>query len=147
METAKKEIIIAVIIGLFVGGLTTLYTTGTLKRITKLQIFNRNKGSDLTSPIPQAVNNTTKNEMSFLEITPLNDIFPTTSAEISGKTNVNSQVLISSENDDAVVISDNSGSFKQEVTLVPGNNIIRITILTDSNVSKEINTNYFPEKY
>lgn len=129
MDTAKKEILIAGLIGLFLG-LSLGFFASNIKNIKISTSFQK--------PIPKETSLPTETP-SEITTTSLSIIAPddesVTNIEkitIEGKTDPKAIVVISDENDETVVTPNIDGTFASKVTLTPEENQIIITSYLDN---------------
>ncbi|KKR30239.1 MAG: hypothetical protein UT61_C0010G0012 [Candidatus Woesebacteria bacterium GW2011_GWA1_39_8] len=76
-----------------------------------------------------------------------NDVFVQSPVEISGVTKPNVWVVISSENDDYLLKSDETGAFTDNIELVSGTNLITVFAIDDAGktVNQSLNLVYSTE--
>lgn len=141
METAKKEIILAIVTGLAVGVIATFILSGAYK---SLNIFKKRETSTVVSLIPSTAPNFSENEFLDININN-NNVFSKTEAPINGKCKPNCLVLISTENEDKIINGGKEGLFSTTINLENGTNQILFTLLNSKEeITKEYNLFYFP---
>jgi hypothetical protein len=134
----RKEIIVAILVGIIFGG---IFTYG----IRRANLALKPSVSDMNpNPAPQQqesqVNDTQKILPDSLSILApeKNDVFTEDTTTITGITKPQSIVVISSESEDFVLKTDDSGEFSQEIELVGGLNEVLINSYSDTNtIGKE----------
>lgn len=148
MESAKKEILAAIIIGLLVGAIATIYSTGIWKNILFLFKPRQREVAKIATPMPQSPTKT-ENLTYFMDFnTPADEKVSSSKFEISGKTIPITKILISSEKEDIIIESSREGLFKKSIDLYPGTNTINVLLFTtDEKLSKELKIYYFPADY
>lgn len=144
MESAKKEIILAIISGLIIGGITTLFYTGALQKAYLLINKNQTK-TNITTTQEALVTSPPKPENVFLELSTPNETRANTkNFLIKGKTNPFSSLLVSSENEEQISQADVNGNFSREVVLNYGINNINVVLLgTKEDLTSKIIIYYF----
>lgn len=149
MESAKKEIIIAIIIGLIIGGFATIIFTGSLSNILQILKKTDNKQETYKNlPTPKLTESLLKvmQPKEFLEIKNTNGDFSTTSEYIiSGLTLPNKTIIISGDIKDYVTNSDKNGKFNIKTILIPGENNFYI-YLSESKLENNLSINFFPDE-
>jgi hypothetical protein len=118
----KKEVTVAVVIGLF---LALIVTGGVLRAQTAIRSLSKNSqvAVDVTSsPIP-------KSNGLFLDITtPDNAILKDPKFTLTGKTLPGTYIAILSEKGEYLIVPSDVGSFSQDIILIKGVNTIKITV-------------------
>lgn len=119
----RKEVIIAIILGLVLGS------------VLVYGIYTANKAA--TSVIRPTQETATNQEETVAQTelltitTPLDgDIFSTPVATISGQTDPQNALVIITENDQFTPETDQDGNFILEIKLIKGGNLIQITAIT-----------------
>lgn len=136
----KKEAIVAVVIGLI---LAVLVTGGILRARNALESiqFPSNQGKvATTSPKPDA-----KTNELFVELTTIdNMVTKEPKLTLTGKTLPGTYIAILGEKSDYLIVPNDLGSFSQDITLVKGVNIIKITIYQENGhkIEKTLNAVY-----
>ncbi len=129
----KKELILAIVIGLAIGfGLAAVFWSRTQSSIN-LSLLNRQEGQTPTSPSPAPETTNDKTQEIALKITePENEIVHTEEElTIIGETGINATVVIIWEEGEDILVADENGEFQSEITLVGGENRIDITAYAD----------------
>lgn len=120
----KKEISIAIFIGLFIA---LLVTGGIMRARRALKSLDLSSFRDtlVASPKPEKTIPTTL----FLDITtPDNSVNKIPSLTLAGKTLPGTYIAILGEKGEYLIIPNELGSFSQSVTLIKGANTIKITV-------------------
>lgn len=124
----RKEVILAVIIGIILGGII-LYGINLANTSSKINQANTEteKGSSKVTP------SSSKKPDSLISILfpPNNSVVTEAQITLKGTTKPNSNIAIISESDDILTMSDKSGNFSEDINLISGENIITITIVDD----------------
>lgn len=146
MESAKREILIAILIGLLIGGITALAFTGTLnKAYTAITNKQKNITTDVTPSSPRTATINKESEKIF-DLKPVNESVTTAkSVTITGKTLPQRTVFISTELEDWAVNSNNKGVFTKKISLIEGENNLAF-YLTENNVNNYLIIFYFPDE-
>ena len=145
-NSPKKEVIIAIIVGLTTG---IFFSYLLFFFRARPQVFKQKKREGvkvLISPSPSPKKEKPK-EISHLIIdSPLNEsIVSEEKVEVSGKAPKNSLIIIVAETQEKVV-KEKDGHFKSEISLIPGENQINITaIFADGNDENSIMTIIYQE--
>ncbi len=131
---ARKEITIAVIIGLLVGLVVVggiIRARSALENITPPEI-NIGQSKSSPSPTPEANSH-------FLDLTTIdNQVLNKNSIIIEGSTLPNTYIVILGEKSEYIIVPSDTGGFSQEVTLTTGANTITITSYeNDGNSQKQ----------
>lgn len=143
----RKEVILAIIIGVLLGG------------IILFGINLANKASKLNSGGENVENTNENSSPSIVKKSPdlVSIIFPQANAVVTesvltlkGSAKPNSTVAIISENDDILATIDSSGNFSSLINLISGENMITVTVVdenqaTASSTITVIRTNTIPE--
>jgi hypothetical protein len=118
----KKEVTVAVVIGLF---LALIVTGGVLRAQSAIRSLSKNSkvAVDVTSsPVP-------KSNGLFLDITtPDNTVLKDPKFTLTGKTLPGTYIAILSEKGEYLIVPSDVGSFSQYITLIKGANTIKITV-------------------
>lgn len=117
----KKEIIIAVILGLIFGGIIVFGFYQSQRKISKTNPLNIKRLEPIASesgsmPLNRLVINAPYD----------GEIFSSDVATISGTTNPSSYIVIVSSNDDSIIQADSLGFFSSEFELQAGQNDITV---------------------
>ncbi len=141
----RKEVILAVIIGVLLGGVI-LYGINIANNSVKENTAEETENSNTkATPTPSKTNN----QISIA--IPLDNSVVTESAiSLKGTTKANSNIAIISESDDILTTSDESGSFEATINLINGENLITITVVDDKQATSSssitvIRTTTLPE--
>jgi len=147
MESFKKEVFIALIVGIIFGLISVLAFTGSFKKI--FDLFSPQRTTTSLNAISKVIPSPIIVNESNYAISPNNDdVFYSPIATISGKIKPNSNIIISSESDDKIIASNLNGDFNIETSLRSGHNLIVITLFpfTENEVIKELTLYYFPKE-
>lgn len=122
----RKEVLVAILIGFGIG-LVVTFGIFTARRALKAGGEAGEQTSPSYSPTPQVEKKQARAEHKMTVISP-NDGAVTAAEKISvaGTTTPGATVAISGGETDVVVVSDGKGQFSAEITLVGGDNEIRI---------------------
>jgi hypothetical protein len=123
----KKEVIIAIIIGIGIGLVITFGIKTAQQSLSK----------ELQNPQPEVVSTTSEINAvpshSLLLVSPRDlSIIAADEIDISGSTTPFSLIGIISNSDQNTVMSDMQGNFSTTLSLVPGVNIIKATSITNT---------------
>ena len=139
-----KDIILAIIIGIFVGGLTAFSVFFLPKFLSKTPSQTENVETVMEEePAPSPISS------SFLTLeNPQNEaIFSEDEITVSGKTTPNALVVIISPTDEETIEADDKGNFEAKILLEEGDNEISITAYTkDDEEQTESITVYYSEE-
>lgn len=141
----KKEILVAIIIGFFIGVITALTVTNLPKLISGIKFQTVTQSPTPTiSQIQESVINPDIN----IESPKDESVSDTKSVNISGSTDKNNTVLIESADDQVAEIASDSGRFSTKMNLREGVNTIYLTVYDQSGNSntKTLNIYYTSEK-
>ena len=132
----RKEVLFAVL----AGGLLGLIIAFGVSRLNST-LSDRDSASTEASPTPST------NVGLTLAKPSQNQVFSTSTIELSGLTTANTWIVISDEEEDYVIQTDNSGAFLEEVSLVGGLNQIVVTALAEdgSQISETVRVAYSTE--
>lgn len=134
MDTAKKEMLIAGFIGLFLG-LSIGFLATNIKNIKISTSFQKPVPSEETSPPENTTEENPSQKLPLsLSVSAPDDESVTTLDKITieGKTDPQAIVIVSDENTETVVTPNSDGSFKSKVTLTAEENQIVITSYNNS---------------
>jgi hypothetical protein len=124
----RKEVILAVIIGVLLGGVI-LYGINLANNSSKLN-SNSTDTEENNSKITPSPTQKLNNQVTI--ITPQNNSVVTESKlTLKGSAKSNSNIAIISESDDLIVTADNNGNFSSDINLISGENTITITAVDD----------------
>lgn len=135
----KKEVTVAIIIGLLIGGVVV----GGVLRARKAMTTISAPATSAPSPTPgESV--VTPTGLFLTVDTPDNQVVDQAALIVSGKTLPATYIVINGEAGDAIIVPDSLGSFSQEIKLVKGANTIKVTVYQEDGTKKEhvINTVY-----
>lgn len=149
-----KELVLAILLGSFLGFGLAGTSFGIKKIVTKATIGPKisaptpnqvNPTADITisqipeaSPVPTIVDTNNSNSLSITS--PTNYLLVSDQViEIVGKSAPNYSVLIQNGNKDYLTTADNSGQFKQQISLNQNLNLITITSIGPDNQEKSLN--------
>lgn len=128
----RKEVLIAVIIGLVLGGIITfgIYTAN--------QSNNRQDQEPQTNvtPSPSPIEN-----LFQLSSPQDGDILSTSTATLSGSLKSDTYLVISTDQSDYFVKPNSDNSFSQSITLTQGANPIKLTAIDFDNNRQELTIN------
>jgi len=129
----RKEIIFAIIVGVFVGAVLAF---GVWR--VNLTLKNGDESSDqIANPVQESVN-PQEIELKITLSGPEDfDVITQNPTVINGLTRPNSWVVISGEEEDHIFKSDNGGVFEIEIDLVGGVNQLVMYAFDDSNTSEK----------
>ena len=124
----KKEATVAVVIGLF---LALLVVGGILRAryaLQSLKLPTKKVAQSDTTP-----SSDTKNNGLFLDLTtPDNSVTKVAKLTLTGKTLPHTYIAILGEKGEYLIVPNDLGSFSQDITLVKGENTVKITIYQDN---------------
>lgn len=134
MDTAKKEMLIAGLVGLFLG-LSIGFFASNIKSVKISTSFQKPIPKETGQPSESPLITAGASSLS-LSITSPDDESVTTIEKITieGKTDPKAIIIVSDENDETVVTPNNDGSFTSKVTLTPEENQIVITSYKDGQI-------------
>jgi len=144
----RKEVILAVIIGVILGGVI-LYGIN-LANTSSSKINQGNTETEKgTSKVTPSSSKKPDNLISIL-FPPNNSVVTEAQLTLKGTTKPNVNIAIISESDDILTTSDKSGNFSEAINLISGENIITITIVDDKQATSSstitvIRTTTLPE--
>jgi len=124
----RKEVILAVIIGVLLGGVI-LYGINLANSSSKINSGSKNtEENSQETPSPTKISD---NRISI--ITPQNNAVVTKSLiSLKGSVKPNSSVAIVTESDDIITTADNAGNFSSDINLISGENIITVTAVDEN---------------
>ena len=137
----KKEVSVAVIIGLIIGGLII----GGIYR-AKVALDNRkNNLAARTENTPAPKNNPASDSPSQIPLsitTPLdNSVVNEATTELAGTTKPGTYITILTEKNEYIIVPDEKGLFSQKINLVKGANNIIVTCYTPTGDKSELKLN------
>lgn len=127
-KTMRKEVILAVIIGIILGGVI-LYGINLANNSSMINLNGEdtdNNGSKL-SPTPTKKPD---NQVSII-IPQANAVITESQITLKGSAKPNSNVAIITESDDIITTSDTSGNFSSVINIINGENTITVTAIDD----------------
>lgn len=133
----KKEVVLAIIVGLFIGGVITF------------GMYRAKQAVDSASPKPEFVAIESQTDTFGTEQTDVSQgiiinepedesLVRSASLRITGRTTPNASVAVLLEDSEVITFADEQGNFSATVTLVTGSNILIIRSLTDSGQTSEV---------
>lgn len=126
---AKKEVTLAVIIGLF---LAVLITGGILRARSALKTIQNNPGTTTSNSKSNAEKNPSNNLL-FIELETEDNLVTTEDTlTVAGKTLPQTYIAITGEKSEYLIVPSDIGSFSQEVVLVKGANLIKVIVYRES---------------
>lgn len=132
---ARKEITIAVIIGLLIGVVVVfgiVRARSALNNLNPQDLSLSNKKS--TSPKESA----NPNQELYLTLeTPDNQVLTSPELTVQGSTLPGTYIVILDESAEHIIIPNDVGSFSQTISLVAGANTIKVTVYQSNGTSKE----------
>jgi len=119
----RKEVILAVIIGVLLGGII-LYGINLANNSSTDSVDTEDQGNN-----SQVAPTSTKKNGNLISITtPQNNAVVTeTTLSLKGSAKANSNIAIITENDDILTVADANGNFSSDINLISGENIITVT--------------------
>ncbi|HOX95856.1 MAG TPA: hypothetical protein PLI45_00525 [Candidatus Woesebacteria bacterium] len=119
----RKEVILAVIIGVILGGIILYGLNLANNSASKLIGDSETQEKDSNPPTPTPANNT-----DILFITPQDHAVITEDKTIlKGSTKPNVNIAIITESDDILTVADKNGGFTANINLINGENTITVT--------------------
>jgi hypothetical protein len=124
----RKEVILAVIIGVLLGGVI-LYGINLANNSAKSSQEDQKQSEQVKEKTPNSPITAT-NKISI--ITPQDHSVVTESTiTLKGSAKPNQNIAIVSESDDILTVSDEKGNFSSNINLISGENTITITVVDD----------------
>lgn len=131
MDTVKKEMLIAGLIGLFLG-LGIGFLASNIKNVQISTTFQKPIPKETEKPLESPSETASPSSFSLSIIAPDDETVTTIEKiTIDGKTDPKAIVVVSDENDETVVAPNSDGTFTSKVTLTPEENQIIITSYKD----------------
>lgn len=131
----KKEVTVAVIIGLLIGALVV---GGILRARSAInQLKNTSDTGSLPSSVQTPVSENNNGELFLSLITVDNQVVHTPSITVTGKTLPATYVVVNSEKGDYIIVPNELGTFSQDVNLVKGANTILVTVYEENGNKEE----------
>lgn len=143
----RKEVILAVIIGILLGGII-LYGINLANSSSKINFGDKEATEEGSPATPTTVK---QNTSQISLIYPLDNAVVTDSQlTLKGTAKANANIAIVTESDDILTTADSSGNFSSAINLVSGENVITITAVDEKQASSSaqitvIRTNTLPE--
>lgn len=135
---AKKEISVAIIIGLIIGG---IIIGGMYRAKTALDAHSRSLAPSAT-PTPSSTDSATNSALPLTIHTPLdNSVSDKSKVELTGTTQSQTYITILTETNEYIIVPDEIGNFSQEITLVKGANTVVVTVYTKTGEKVESTLN------
>lgn len=131
----KKEVTVAVIIGLIIGVLVVGGILRARSAINNMKTLGDITKTPLSSQNPSSENN--NGELFLSLITVDNQVVNTPTITVTGKTLPASYVVLNSEKGDYIIVPNDLGTFSQEVILVKGANTIVVTVYEENGNKQE----------
>ena len=115
----RKEVILAIILGVFIGGVI----------IFGISLANKSATNTTTTPSPSQISPEQKLDVATLQLTypEDNDVIFQDTVLLTGKTIANAWVAIIWPEGESIIQANQSGNWEQEIELIGGQNIIEIT--------------------
>lgn len=132
----KKELVIAILIGLLIGfGLAAGFWSKTKTSSIKLGFLQKNnqqKNDNITTVTPKPTIEKDK-EVQLKIINPENEIVhEEEDLTVQGKTNPNATVVVIWEEGEDILVANDDGSFETKITLIGGENKVKVTAYNDN---------------
>ncbi len=122
---AKKEITVAIVIGLVIA---LLVTGGIMRARTALNNIKNTNQDSQNKPVESGKIDRKSNEL-FVELTtPDNLVSTEPKLTITGKTLPATYIAILAEKGEYLIVPSDTGTFSQDITLVKGANSITVTV-------------------
>jgi hypothetical protein len=143
----RKEVILAVIIGVLLGGVI-LYGINLANNSSKLNPDN-NETEENNSKATPTPSKKLDNQVTII-IPQDNSVVTESSITLKGSAKANANIAIISESDDLIITADNNGNFSSDVNLISGENTIAVTAVDDKQATSSasitvIRTTTLPE--
>jgi hypothetical protein len=138
---ARKEVTVAIIIGLI---LAVLITGGILRARTAIRNMQKNNAGITSNPQTGNHGNNPSNSL-FLELeTEDNSVTDIDTLTVKGKTLPNTYIAITGEKGEYLIVPNELGSFSQDITLIKGANTIVVTVYLEDGqkIEKTLSTVY-----
>jgi len=134
---ARKEITIAVIIGLLVG---LVVVGGIMRARSALDTFTPDSITKVLDKKPPSP--TPSSDELFLTLTTLdNQVLDTDTQLIEGDTKIDTYIVILGEAGEYIIVPNELGHFSQEIKLVSGANTIKVTSWQKDGSKEEVTIN------
>jgi len=130
---AKKEITVAVIIGLVIGAIVVGGILRARSALTNLA------PSQSPSPTPLPSGNIPTESGLFLKLDTLdNQVLTEPILVVAGQTLPQAYIVINGEAGDSIIVANSLGNFSQEIKLVKGANTILVTAYLEDGTKQEL---------
>lgn len=141
----KKEILVAILIGFFIGVVAALTVTNLPKLLKSIKFQTVTKSP---SPTISQIIETVVNPDINIESPRDESVSDTKSVNISGSIHKNNTILIESADDQVAEVASDSGRFSTKMNLREGANTIYFTVYDESgnSITKTLNVYYTTEK-
>lgn len=126
----RKEVLIAVILGLILGSILVYG----IYRASKVTPPQESQTQNQVSPSPK----TEVQSILTLNMPQDGDIFEIETATISGQTNPENALIIVTENDQLLPKINPTGNFAQTIELIRGGNLIQVSAITPTGQRQDI---------
>lgn len=131
---AKKEVTLAIIIGLL---LAVLITGGILRARSALKTIQNNTSETTSNGKSNTEKNKLNNEL-FLDLATVdNYVTDSPTLTLAGKTNPKTYIAIAGEKSEYLIVPSETGSFSQEIALIKGANLIKVTVFQENGAKLE----------
>ncbi len=125
----RKEITLAIIMGLV---LALIIAGGIYRAKTAIQNFDPKSLIPKKTEVSKDPDNKQTQKL-FLELdTPDNSVTDQSKITISGKTLPSTYIAVTTEGNDYLIVPSDTGNFSQEITLIRGANMIKVTVFTST---------------
>ena len=137
----RKEVIVIVFLGILLG---VIVSYGFLRANNAL----KTNGTNTEKAIAQKQEGNSANELVLSVASPSeNEVLTEEKTSVSGITKANSWITISSEGEDYILQSDNSGSFEQNINLIGGVNQIIVHANDNGSANEKILTVVYSSEF
>ena len=132
----KKEIVFAIILGLFVGGIITfgVYRAREAMKAVSIEIAD----SQSESPTPNPLSTNSNNSIFSVFEPEDNSLVNESELQVSGKSDPGSVIIILMSESEVVTKTDNNGNYSTTIKLAAGANILAIRSLNSNRETQEI---------
>jgi len=124
----RKEVILAVIIGVLLGGVI-LYGINLANTSSSIKQDSQDTADTNSKVTPTPIKKTAGDVSIILPLK--NSVVTESTIALKGSTKPNSNIAIVSESDDLITSSDNSGNFQADINLINGENTVIVTAVDD----------------
>lgn len=125
MPHMKKEVIFAVVLGVSLGFIITFGIWKARTALEALPIPSPSLAQKLTPTPTGSATNSSKISLEIFE-PKNNDLINTEKVTLTGRTSPKTAVVIADEQNESTLLSDANGNFSQEITLIGGENRVRV---------------------